>query len=788
MIVSTKFLKEYVDIDVDLKTLAEDMTKAGNEYDSATKLIKATNLVIGEVLECEMHPDSDHLHVCQVNIGSKTTQIVCGAPNVRKGLKVIVALPGAELPEKSIKAGVIRGKESNGMLCALSEIGIDNKFLKVEDKDGIHELPQDAPVGEDPVKYMQLDDEVIDFDLTPDRGDLLSMLGMAYEIGAIYDKKVKDVDLTHGETSKDIKDEFNIKVDTDNCSVLLAKKVENVQIKESPTFIKNRLIACGIRPINNVVDISNYVMLELGQPLHFYDADKLQNCLEVRMAKKDEKLTTLDGNERNLSTDDIVISNGKEAIGLAGVMGGLDTEITENTKNVIIESAIFNPARVRKTSQKILRSEASNRFEKGLDPNRTYMAIERAVKLLEEYAEGEPLKGTLEYNKEDMADRKIEITCQNINKLLGAQIEEKEILDIFRRLGFKTEENGEKITVSVPRRRLDISIKEDLIEEVGRIYGVDKIEAKVQVAPIKKGSYDKTTREIRHKMMDLGLNETLSYVLVNEQEAKAFTNDSSVEAIKLLAPLTEDRSTLRCSILSSLYKIYQYNVTHYNKNVSVFEIGKTFYKKQEEYKEENKLACLMTGDFYYGINTRKQVDFYIIKGIAEELLYFLGYEGRYSFVVNENLPAELHPGESAFITVNNDTIGIIGKLNPKLEKEPVYVLEINLDKLLAKKTGKMKYKEISKFPTVKKDLSIIVDNKVQSSEIATQIKKAAGSLLLNSEVFDLYAGKGIEEGKKSLAFALTFGANDRTLTNQEINDVLEKIVDRLSKIGEIRQK
>lgn len=788
MIVSTKFLKEYVDIDVDLKTLAEDMTKAGNEYDSATKLIKATNLVIGEVLECEMHPDSDHLHVCQVNIGSKTTQIVCGAPNVRKGLKVIVALPGAELPEKSIKAGVIRGKESNGMLCALSEIGIDNKFLKVEDKDGIHELPQDAPVGEDPVKYMQLDDEVIDFDLTPDRGDLLSMLGMAYEIGAIYDKKVKDVDLTHGETSKDIKDEFNIKVDTDNCSVLLVKKVENVQIKESPTFIKNRLIACGIRPINNVVDISNYVMLELGQPLHFYDADKLQNCLEVRMAKKDEKLTTLDGNERNLSTDDIVISNGKEAIGLAGVMGGLDTEITENTKNVIIESAIFNPARVRKTSQKILRSEASNRFEKGLDPNRTYMAIERAVKLLEEYAEGEPLKGTLEYNKEDMADRKIEITCQNINKLLGAQIEEKEILDIFRRLGFKTEENGEKITVSVPRRRLDISIKEDLIEEVGRIYGVDKIEAKVQVAPIKKGSYDKTTREIRHKMMDLGLNETLSYVLVNEQEAKTFTNDSSVEAIKLLAPLTEDRSTLRCSILSSLYKIYQYNVTHYNKNVSVFEIGKTFYKKQEEYKEENKLACLMTGDFYYGINTRKQVDFYIIKGIAEELLYFLGYEGRYSFVVNENLPAELHPGESAFITVNNDTIGIIGKLNPKLEKEPVYVLEINLDKLLAKKTGKMKYKEISKFPTVKKDLSIIVDNKVQSSEIATQIKKAAGSLLLNSEVFDVYAGKGIEEGKKSLAFALTFGANDRTLTNQEINDVLEKVVDRLSKIGEIRQK
>ena len=779
MIVSTKFLKEYVDIDVDLKTLAEDMTKAGNEYDSATKLIKATNLVIGEVLECEMHPDSDHLHVCQVNIGSKTTQIVCGAPNVRKGLKVIVALPGAELPEKSIKAGVIRGKESNGMLCALSEIGIDNKFLKVEDKDGIHELPQDAPVGEDPVKYMQLDDEVIDFDLTPDRGDLLSMLGMAYEIGAIYDKKVKDVDLTHGEKSKDIKDEFKIKVDTDNCSVLLVKKVENVQIKESPTFIKNRLIACGIRPINNVVDISNYVMLELGQPLHFYDADKLQNCLEVRMAKKDEKLTTLDGNERNLSTDDIVISNGKEAIGLAGVMGGLDTEITENTKNVIIESAIFNPARVRKT------------FEKGLDPNRTYMAIERAVKLLEEYAEGEPLKGTLEYNKEDMADRKIEITCQNINKLLGAQIEEKEILDIFRRLGFKTEENGEKITVSVPRRRLDISIKEDLIEEVGRIYGVDNIASKVPVMPIKLGSYDKTTREIRHKMMNLGLNETLSYVLVNEKEAKnyaGYDKKEEFEAIKLLSPLTEDRSTLRCSIVTSLYKIYEYNVAHYNKNVSIFEIGKSFYKKDETYNEENKLACLMTGDFYAGINSEKKVDFYIIKGIAEELLDFLGYAGRYSFVVKDSMPKELHPGQSAYISVNNDIVGIIGKIHPEINKEAVFVMEINLDKLLEKKTGKMKYKEISKYPTVKKDIAIVVDKKITAGDIAMQIKKAAGSLLINSEVFDVYTGTGIEEGKKSLAYSLTFGSNDRTLTDEEINAILEKIIDKLSKIGEVRNK
>ena len=788
MKLSTNFLKDYVDIDVDLHTLAEDMTKVGNEYDSAQPLINANGLVIGEVMECTMHPDSDHLHLCKVNIGDRVLQIVCGAPNVRKGLKVIVALPGAELPEKTIKKGMIRGQESNGMLCSIAELGLESKFLKPEDKDGIHELPSDAPVGEDPIKYMQMDDGVIDFDLTANRGDLLSILGMAYEIGAIYDKKVKDVDLSHGHTDKNVNDDFKLKIDTDNCTMFLAKEVRNVKIKESPTFIKNRLIASGIRPINNVVDISNYVMLELGQPLHFYDYDKLHGMIEVRMAKEGEKLTTLDDIERTLTPDDIVISDGKESIGLAGVMGGLDTEITENTKNVIIEAAIFNSVRVRKTAQKIVRSEASNRFEKGLDPNRTYMAAERAAKLLEEYADGEILDGTVEYNKEDMSDKKIEITYQKVNDVLGTTIAPKDVLDVFRRLGFTYTEDGKTVKVSVPRRRLDISIKEDLVEEVGRIYGVDNIESKVPVTPIRMGSYDKTTREIRNKMVDLGLNETLSYVLVNEKDAKNYTNDDSIEAIKILTPLTEERTTLRCSIITSLYKIYEYNVAHYNKDVSIFEIGKSFYKKGDTYNEENKIACLMTGEYYYGINNSKKVDFYIIKGIAEELLDFLGYGGRYSFVVKDNMPEQLHPGQSAMISVNNDIVGLIGKVHPEITKEDVFVMEINLDKLLAKKTGKMKYKEISKYPTVKKDISILVDTDITSNEIAVAIKKSAGSLLLNTEVFDVYTGKGIEEGKKSLAYSLTFGTNDRTLTDEEINKVLEKIIERLSKIGTVRDK
>lgn len=784
MKLSTNFLKDYVDIDVDIHTLAEDMTKVGNEYDMAGKLIDASKLVIGEIISCIPHPDSDHLHVCKVKVSEdEILQIVCGAPNAREGLKVIVALAGAKLPGGEIKRGTIRGEESNGMLCSIKELGLEQKFLKPEDIEGIHELPKDAPVGEDPIKYMQMDDEVIDFDLTANRGDLLSILGMAYEVGAIYNKNVKEVDLSLKENNEDINDSFKINVKTDNCTIFLAKKVKNVQIKESPTFIKNRLIASGIRPINNVVDISNYVMLELGQPLHFYDADKLKNCIEVRMAEEGEELTTLDNIKRVLSSDDIVISDGEKAIGLAGVMGGLDTEITDSTENVIIESAIFNSVKVRKTSQKIVRSEASNRFEKGLDPNRTYMAVKRAAKLLSEYAEGTVVGGISEFNTEDLSDRKIEITYKKINDVLGTSIAKDSVLDVFRRLGFKYEDKGESAEVSVPRRRLDISIKEDLIEEVGRIYGVDNIEGKVPVMPIKSGNYDKTTREIRHKMMNLGLNETLSYVLVNENEAQNFTARDEETPIKLLAPLTEERSTLRCSIIPSLYKIYEYNLAHYNKDVSIFEIGKTFFKNGENYIEENKIACLMTGNYYFGINSKKHVDFYIIKGIAEELLDFLGYNGRYSFVMPKNMPKEFHPGQTAEISVNNDIVGIIGKVHPKITNEDVFVMEINLDRLLAKKTGKMKYKEISKYPTVKKDLSVIVDEDTQSQEIAKQIKKAAGSLLIESQVFDEYKGKGIEPGKKSLAFTLTFGTNDRTLQDEEINTILEKIIVNLTKTG-----
>ena len=782
MKLSLNFVKDYIDLDEDLSVhqIAEDMTRVGNEYDSAEPLINATNLVIGKVLSCEMHPDSDHLHVCKVDIGTEVLNIVCGAPNVAEGQKVIVAKAGAELPGGTIKKGMIRGQESNGMICALFELGIDKKFLSEEDKNGIHVLDDDAPVGKDPAQYMKLDDKVIDFDLTANRGDLLSIIGMAYELGAIYDKKVKDIDLTHKEAKEDLNKSFKLNINTPNCSLFLARKVENLEMKESPDFIKNRLIACGIRPINVVVDISNYVMLECGQPLHFYDADRLNGELEVRQAKNGEKLTTLDEQERTLDEQDLVISNGKEPIGLAGVMGGLSTEVENDTKNIIIEAAIFDSVMVRKTSKKILRSEASNRFEKGIDPNRTFMAIERACHLLEKYAGGIVIKGRCEYNKADLSDRNVSVEYSQINDLLGAEIPKKEVLEVFRKLGFTAKDSGDKADVTVPRRRLDIGIPEDLIEEVSRIYGVDNIEGKLPILPMKRGSKNNVLREIRRKMVNLGLNETLTYVLINDKEVHKYSQDE-FEELKLLDPMTEERNVLRYSLIPSLVKTYEYNKAHYNKDVSIFEIGKGFFKRGEEYGENTKLCALMTGNYFDSLGKEQKVDFYVIKGVAEEILDYLGYNSRYSFVKPKKDIKEFHPYQTAEISVNNDICGIVGKLHPNEFKEDVYVLEINLDKLLSKKTGKMSFKEISKFPVVNKDLAVVVDKKVSSAELESEIKKASGKLFLGSKVFDVYEGDKLGKDKKSIAVSLSFGANDKTLTDDEVNEILNKIIERLEK-------
>ncbi len=778
MKLSRNFVKEYVDIPVDTKTLAEDMTSIGNEYDSCGPLLPVSNLVIGEVLECINHPNSDHLHICKVNVGKKVLQIVCGAPNVRTGLKVIVALDGAVLPGGVIKKGTIRGEESNGMLCSIAELGLEHKFLKEKDVAGIHELPSDVVVGEDPIKLLGLDDEVIDFELTSNRGDLLSILGMAYEIGALYDKEVKDIDLTFTENNDNINDTFKLNIETSNCQLFLAKQVKNVTIKESPDFIKNRLIASGIRPINNIVDISNYVMLETGQPLHYYDSDRLGNSLTVRMASDNEELVTLDNELRTLSNSDIVIANKDGAVGLAGVMGGLTTEIEMDTKNIIIESAIFDATSIRKTSKKVLRSEASNRFEKGLDPKRTYMAMLRSCHLLEKYADAEIVGGMVEYNKLNIQDKKISITTEKINSVLGIEISKDEILSIFKRLGFETATNSDVITVTVPTRRIDISIKEDLIEEVGRIYGIDKIVGKAMILPVKPGSVNKNLRIVRNKMAMLGLNETLSYALISDKEAGKYTTDD-VEMVKVLDPMSSDRNSLRYSLIPSLMDIYNYNKARGQKDIFLYEVGKGFYKKEGKYYEENKLAVLMTGNYSVGLE-KITVDFYYIKGILEELLEYLGYQNRYALTVTD-LPKELHPGQSASIILNGTKIGIIGKIHPSITKDSIYVMEINLDKLFSFRVKKMQYKELSKYPSISKDIAFVVKKGTTAELLMTVIKKAAGHLLTNITIFDVYEGENVASDERSIAFNLTFSDQNRTLSDEEVMIIFNKIIDEVTK-------
>lgn len=720
-----------------------------------------------------MHPDSDHLHICKVDLGDEVVQIVCGAPNVRAGIKVIVAKIGAKLPGGDIKKGKIRGAESFGMICSIQELGLEHKFLKPEDIEGIAELGDDAEVGSDPLKYLGLDDEVVDFELTANRGDLLSILGMAYEVGALYGNKVKDVDLNYSEDNRDFANDFNLKIETDNCTLFYAKKVENVVIKESPDWMKNRLIASGIRPINNVVDISNYVMLELGQPLHYYDADRLGDTLTVRMAENGEKLITLDEQERILTNNDIIIADKNKAIGLAGVMGGLSTEVEEDTKNIVIESAIFNPVKVRLTSKKILRSEASNRFEKGLDPNRSLMAIKRSCNLLEKYADAKIVGGMAVYDKASKEDKIINITYLKIKEILGIDISSDEISNILNRLDFDFKFDGESYEIIVPSRRIDIQIKEDIIHEVGRIYGMDKINGKRLILDVIPGHYDKLKRAVRNKMVELGLNETLSYSLIPEGEVKKFTTDG-FEIVKILDPMTEERNALRYSLIPSLKMIYDYNKARSQKDICIFEIGKSFFKKDDKYGEELHLATLMTGNYKKGIE-KENVDFYVMKGVLENLLDFLGYNDRYVLAIND-LPSELHPGQSANILVDGINVGLIGKIHPNISKDNIFVMEINLDKLFNIPQDIMKYAEISKFPNVVKDVAFIVNKDVKSEDIEKVIKGAGGKRLRSVEVFDVYTGENVGSDEKSIAYTLTFNDYEKTLSDEEVTSAFNKII------------
>ena len=519
--ISMNWVKDYIDIkDENLEELANKVTKAGINVEHVIKT-GIDNVVIGEVKTCIDHPDSDHLHICNVDVGTDTRQIVCGAPNVREGLKVIVALPGAKLPKMEIKKGSIRGEESNGMLCALCELGLEEENEENFNK-GIHELPKDAPVGVDAFEYLGVSDTLYDLDVHKHKNnDCRYHIGFAYEIGTILGKKVKLPEADYSEIKASINDQFKLNVDTDKCTYYKAKMVTDLEVGESPEFIKNRLISAGMRPINNIVDISNYVMLEYGQPLHFFDKDKLGNEIKVRMANDDEKVTTLDEQERNLTKEDIVITDGDKVVAIAGVMGALNTDVDENTKTVLIESAIFNATNIRKTARRLnLRSEASLRYEKGLNFEYTDAALDRACYLLEKYAKGKVLSGKAEYDNEDKKIKKIEFTTERINSLLGIELSDEDVEDQLKKLDFEYELKDNKFTAIIPRRRLDIEeTVNDITEEIGRLYGYHNIKTTLPILPTKEGKFEHSfgfKKTISKRMRTLGLNETRTYSLVDQ--------------------------------------------------------------------------------------------------------------------------------------------------------------------------------------------------------------------------------------------------------------------------------
>jgi len=775
--ISLNWVKDYIDIESeDLKELAVKITKAGINVEKViTNHIN--NLVIGEVLECVDHPDSDHLHVCQVNIGSEITQIVCGAANVRKGIKVIVALPGAILPGNfEIKCGKIRGQESNGMICALFELGLEEKTEENYNK-GIHELDTDAIVGEDPIKYLGLDDTVYELDVHKHRNnDCYYHIGFAYEIAAILNKKVILPENITTPINEDIHNHFNLKVETNKCPYYLAKMVTNVQIGESPEFIKKRLISAGMRPINNVVDISNYVMLEYGQPLHFFDKEKLGNNILVRDANDKETITTLDGKDRVLKPSDIVITDGEKAVCIAGVMGGLNTDVDENTKTILIESAIFESTSIRYTAEHLnLKSEASIRYGKGLNYEYTDAAIERACHLLEKYAGAKVLSGTIKHDTLEKNIKRVTFNPNDINKMLGINISEEDMKVELQRLDFPFELTDGLFTVTIPNRRLDIeSNVNDIAEEIGRLYGYHNLVSTLPTGEIRRGEYvgDVKYRKLISKhLRSLGLNETKTYTLVSSDMSKMFKYDDAIN-IDLPNYMSVDKAVIRTSVIPSLLKTYEYNKARKVNDVLLYEISKTYDK---DYNEDTKIALLMKGSFINNNwqNNAMKVDFYLVKGIVENLLNYLGLKNRYSF--EKDLINDLHPGISARIMIDRQPAGIIGRVHPNVNKDEVYVVELSM-KSLIKNIKPIKFKEASKYPTITKDMAFIIQKNIPSKDLVEVIKRVGGRLLTDIDVFDVYVGENVLENEKSIAYTLTFADQTRTLSDEEVNELFKKII------------
>ncbi len=794
MLVSYKWLKELVDVDVTTAELAEKMSTTGIEVEGVETPAEAlSKLVVGHVLSCEDVPET-HLHLCQVDTGDAEgpRQIVCGAPNVTAGIKVIVAIPGARIANNyKIKKGKIRGMESLGMICSLAELGLPDSIIPKEFADGIQILPEDAVPGDSIFPYLDLDDEIIELSITPNRADALSMRGVAHEVAAIYGKSVHFPEKTVTEDSKPASDKISVAIESDKVATYASRVVENVNVQPSPQWLQNLLMNAGIRPINNVVDVTNYVLLYFGQPMHAFDLDKFEDSrIVARDARDGEKLVTLDGEERELTAEDIVITVADKPVALAGVMGGASTEIDNNSKNVVLEAAVFDGKSVRKTSSRLnLRSESSSRFEKGINNDTVLEALDFAAAMLQELANGTVLAGRVQAGSVDTEPVQVSTSLDYVNVRLGTELTFADIEDVFAKLGFGLTGDADKFTVSVPRRRWDISIQADLVEEIARIYGYEKLPTTLPEAAGTAGELTETQalrRKVRTIAEGAGLTEIISYALTTPEKAVEFAATPS-NLTELMWPMTVDRSALRQNMVSGMLDTVAYNVNRKNSNVAIYEIGKVFEQKgnpKEELPNEiNTFAFAISGlvaekDFQ---TKATPVDFFYAKGIVEAL--FDKLEVSVDYVPTKDL-ASMHPGRTAAIVLDGQTIGFLGQVHPQTAKNygipETYVAEINLSAVEDALQPAQPFVEITKFPAVSRDIALLLKAEITHQEVRDAIYSAGVKRLVAVKLFDVYAGEKLGSGMKSMAYSLTFQNPNDNLTDEEVAKYMEKITKALT--------
>lgn len=796
MLVSYKWLKKLVNgiDDIPAADLAEKMSLSGIEIEGVTVPGQGlSKIVVGEVLTCEDVPDT-HLHICQVDVGEEEPiQIVCGAPNVRAGIKVITALVGARIADNyKIKKGKIRGIVSLGMLCALDEIGIPESVNPMKHEDGIYILPEDAVIGDSVLPYLALDDEIIEPDILANRADAMSMRGVAHEVAAIYGKTVNFEDKKVIEVDRKAADKIAVKVETSTEQVPTYKirLIENLTIAPSPLWLQNTLMNAGIRPINNVVDVTNYVLMYFGQPLHAFDFDKFgSDEILVRQAEQGEKIITLDEQERELNTEDIVITANGKAVALGGVMGGFDSEITDQTVNVALEAALFNGTSIRKTSHKFaLRSESSSRFEKGINQGTVREALDFAAAMIQELAGGEVLSGVVESNDFMPEPQEVKITLDRINSALGTALKDTEVLAILDQLGFETKANAGTFNIQIPSRRWDIKIEADIVEEVARIYGYDNLPSTLPAGATvgELTAMQKLRRKVRTRVEAAGLSEVIGYSLTTTEKAQAFVADNG-ETTSLMLPMTEDRQTLRSSQIPGLLDIVNYNQNRKNPDVAIYEVGNIFVPTDSEDTrplEIPHLAFAISGNVENKTYSTAAVgvDFYHAKAIVEELL--AAYDGlvfeAYSGI------KEMHPGRTARVLIKDRPVGFVGQVHPAVAKaydiKETYVASLDLSTMLDLAPAQTVFTEIPRVQAVKRDIAMLVDTEKTHAEIVETITSSKVKTLSKIELFDIYQGENLPEGKKSMAYSLTFQSRENTMTEEEIAKAMTKITNNLVEV------